>query len=213
MSLGRLIDAYRRGCFPWFNPGEPVLWWTPDPRMVLLPGELHISKSLKRTLRRGRFDIRADTTFQSVMEGCAEPRPEQSGTWITREMIEAYVGLHHVGYAHSIETRIDGELAGGLYGVAIGDVFFGESMFARVTDASKVAFVALVTQLRRWGFGLIDCQQQTRHLATFGARPIPRTDFVARLARLTGAASRPSPWRLDSDLLEELASTPAPNVR
>ena len=213
LSTTRLVDAYSRGCFPWFNPGEPILWWTPDPRMVLVPGELHVARSLKRTFRRGGFDIRADTAFQAVMEACAEPRPDQSGTWITPEMIDAYVGLHRAGYAHSIETLVGGELAGGLYGIAIGRVFFGESMFARVTDASKVAFVSLVTQLRRWGFDLVDCQQQTRHLATFGARAIPRTDFLARLARLTRAASRQAPWTLDADLLEELTSTPAPNGR
>jgi leucyl/phenylalanyl-tRNA--protein transferase len=208
LSVARLLDAYRRGCFPWFNPGEPVLWWSPDPRMVLVPGDLHISRSLGRTIRRGGFEIHADRAFRAVMEGCAGPRDADGGTWITSEMIEAYVRLHRAGHAHSVETYVDDVLAGGLYGVAIGHVFFGESMFARATDASKLAFVALVAQLRRWGYGLIDCQQQTAHLASLGARPIPRSDFLARLARLTAAPSPPAPWAFDSDLLDDAVVPP-----
>jgi leucyl/phenylalanyl-tRNA--protein transferase len=205
LSVSRLLDAYRRGCFPWFNQGEPVLWWTPDPRMVLAPSDLHVSRSLKRTLRRGGFELRADTAFRAVMEGCAGPRDRDRGTWISPEMIRAYMRLHEAGHAHSVETFIDGALAGGLYGIAIGEAFFGESMFARVTDASKLAFVGLVVQLRRWGFGLIDCQQETAHLASLGARDIPRAEFIARLNRLTRAPSRPVPWTLDPDLLKEFA--------
>ena len=213
LSVARLTDAYRRGCFPWFNEGEPVLWWTPDPRMVLVPDELHVSHSLRRAIRRGGFEIRADSAFHAVMEGCAEPRRAQAGTWITSEMIDAYVRLHHAGLAHSIETWVDGDLAGGLYGVAIGKVFFGESMFAKATDTSKLAFAALVTQVRRWGFKLIDCQQQTRHLASLGAREIPRPEFLARIGVLTGVASRLAPWSLDPDLLVELSSAPPANRR
>jgi leucyl/phenylalanyl-tRNA---protein transferase len=207
LSVARLVEAYSKGCFPWFNEGEPVLWWSPDPRMVLFPEELHVSKSLRKRLRRGGFTVTADTSFRAVVEGCARPRVLQSGTWITEEMIDAYVDLHEAGYAHAIETWIDGALVGGLYGVAVGRVFFGESMFARVADASKIGFVHLVEQLKRWGFGVVDCQMTTAHLASFGARELARTDFLARVATLTSRAHTPAVWKLDGDLLTTLLSS------
>jgi leucyl/phenylalanyl-tRNA--protein transferase len=209
LATARLIEAYSRGCFPWFNEGEPVLWWSPDPRMVLLPGELHVSRSLQKRLRHGGFTVRADTAFREVIEACAEPRPGQSGTWITDEMIDAYHALHDAGAAHSIETWIDGELAGGLYGVAIGRAFFGESMFARVTDASKLAFVHLVAQLREWEFGVIDCQMNTAHLAAFGAREIPRPAFLDMVRAQIGRSGPPVPWQLDAHLVDRVLSRQA----
>ena len=204
LSSARLVDAYSRGCFPWFNEGEPVLWWSPDPRMVLLPDELHVSKSLARHVRRGGFEIRADTAFAEVIAGCAQPRRGQDGTWISPAIVEAYVALHAEGIAHCVETWIDGKLAGGLYGLAIGGAFFGESMFARATDASKLAFVHAVGQLRRWGVGLIDCQMSTAHLAGFGAREVPRAVFLHRIAQLVSHPAPRSPWRLDPDLAQEV---------
>jgi leucyl/phenylalanyl-tRNA--protein transferase len=206
LNVPRLLEAYSRGCFPWFNEGEPVLWWSPDPRMVLVPGELHLSRSLAKRIRHGGFSIRADTAFRGVMDGCAAPRPGQAGTWITDEMIDAYSALHDAGYAHSIETWIDGELVGGLYGVAIGRAFFGESMFARASDASKLAFVHLVSQLDEWGFGIIDCQMNTAHLAAFGAREIPRTAFLDRIRTCTAQSAPPSPWQLNQALASRLTS-------
>lgn len=188
----RLLEAYRRGIFPWSGPGEPLLWWSPDPRMVLFTDAFHASRSLLRTVRAGKFEVRRDTAFRQVMEACAEPRPGQDGTWITPEILDGYCGLHAQGYAHSVESWQDGALVGGLYGVRIGRMFFGESMFARVTDASKVALVHLVEALRADGVPMIDCQQETEHLASFGARPIPREEFARRLKDLVDG----SPTRL-----------------
>jgi leucyl/phenylalanyl-tRNA--protein transferase len=199
LSPRRLLDAYRRGIFPWFAEGEPILWWSPNPRMVLFPTELRVSRSLAKRLRRRDYEVRADTAFRSVMEGCAAPRAGQSGTWITRSMIDAYMALHEAGYAHSVETWIAGELVGGLYGVAIGRMFYGESMFTRVPNASKVAFVHLVRQLVEWGFGLIDCQMRTAHLASLGAREISRPNFTSRLRDLLNYPAIPAPWRLTHD--------------
>jgi leucyl/phenylalanyl-tRNA---protein transferase len=199
LSPDRLLDAYRRGIFPWSGPDEPMLWWSPDPRMVLFVQELHISRSLRRRLRGG-FTVTADTAFAAVVEGCAGPRAEANGTWITPEVIEAYAELGRLGHAHSIETWMDGELAGGLYGVAIGRMFYGESMFSRKSDASKIALVHLVRQLERWGFEMIDCQMSTGHLATLGAREIRRRDFLERVRPLTALAGIPAPWTLDADL-------------
>jgi leucyl/phenylalanyl-tRNA--protein transferase len=195
LSTGRLLDAYRQGIFPWFNGDDPLLWWSPDPRMVLYVGELHVSRSLRRVMKSGVFDVTMDTAFRAVMEGCAEPRPGQDGTWITAEMMEAYARLAAQGHAHSVEAWADGALAGGLYGVAIGRMFFGESMFARRRDASKVAFVSLVRQLECWGFELIDCQMATSHLASLGAREIRRSEFLARVRHLLMEPPVPSPWR------------------
>jgi leucyl/phenylalanyl-tRNA--protein transferase len=198
----RLLSAYRRGIFPWYGQGEPILWWSPDPRMVLVPGEFRLPRSLAKRLRRSDYEVRADSAFYDVIAGCAQPRDGAAGTWITPEMQAAYCRLHVLGHAHSFETWIGGQLAGGLYGVAIGRAFFGESMFTRVSDASKIALVHLVFQLRRWGYGLIDCQMNTAHLARFGAREIPRTLFSQQLAELVNyPTTSPAPWRVDDDLL------------
>ena len=184
LSPRRLIDAYSRGIFPWYSAGQPVLWWSPDPRMVLFTDELKVSRSLGKTVRANVFETRVDSAFEAVMRACAEPRAGQQGTWITGDIRSAYGRLFAMGYAHSVESWSDGELVGGLYGIAIGRMFFGESMFARRTDASKVALAHLVRQLRAWNFPVIDCQQQTAHLATLGARPIPRSSFAEKLEHL-----------------------------
>jgi leucyl/phenylalanyl-tRNA--protein transferase len=198
LSPERILDAYRHGIFPWFNPGEPVLWWSPDPRMVLVPAELKISRSLGQRMKRGGYEIRVDTAFREVMLACAAPRAGQHGTWIGRSMLDAYTWLHEMGHAHSVETWMDGELAGGLYGIAIGRMFYGESMFSRRTDASKLALAHLCRQLAAWGFGLIDCQMETAHLASLGARPVPRGVFIRELKRLLELQLVPSPWRFDT---------------
>ncbi len=220
----RLLDAYRHGIFPWFNAQDPILWWSPDPRMVLFPNEFKISRSLRKTLARGNFQVRADSAFEQVMRACAAPRAGQPGTWIHEDMIAAYTALQRMGYGHSVEVwmpRIDHlgqpqvegetrrprasddawELAGGLYGVAIGRMFFGESMFTRRTDASKIALAHLAAQLARWNFGMIDCQMNTPHLASLGAREIPRTDFIRRLQELVHYENRDSPWEFEHDLV------------
>lgn len=204
LSPARLLDAYAHGIFPWFNDDDPVLWWSPDPRMVLFPVELHISRSLRRVIRSGEFSMTFDRAFDAVMEGCAAPRPNQDGTWITDDMMAAYERLASLGYAHSVEAWVGGELVGGLYGVALGRVFYGESMFSRRTNASKVALAYMTRQLERWKFVVIDCQMATGHLASLGAREIPRDDFVRRVR--TGAAQPavPAPWRIDEDLMAAL---------
>ena len=202
LSIGRLVDAYRRGIFPWYSEGEPVLWWTPDPRMVLSPANIKLTRSLRKRLRKRDYEVRADTCFARVMRACAEPRRGQPGTWITGEMLDAYAALHARGVAHSVETWIDGELAGGLYGVALGRMFFGESMFTRVPDASKIALAHLARQLARWDFGMIDCQMATPHLASLGAREIPRTEFMRSLAELVNYATLTGGWRIDDDLFD-----------
>ena len=196
LSVARLVEAYGRGIFPWFNEDQPILWWSPDPRMVLFPAELKVSRSLARTLRNSRFEVRADTAFGAVIQRCRLSRRDQAGTWITAPMVEAYCELHRAGIAHSVETWLDAELVGGLYGVALGRAFFGESMFMRATDASKVALVTLVRQLERWGFEMVDCQMNTAHLASFGAREIPRAEFTRRLRELIHWPSVPAPWQL-----------------
>ncbi|WP_296752471.1 leucyl/phenylalanyl-tRNA--protein transferase [Thiobacillus sp.] len=197
LSVERLLDAYRHGIFPWFNPGEPILWWSPDPRMVLVPDEIRVARSLAKRVRNAGFEVRADTSFGDMMRACAAPRAGASGTWISPAMVAAYTRLFDAGYAHSVETWRDGRLVGGLYGVAIGRMFYGESMFSREPDASKVALVRLAQQLRRWEFGLIDCQMETPHLASLGARTLPRTAFTARLAELVNLPHRPGPWNFD----------------
>jgi leucyl/phenylalanyl-tRNA---protein transferase len=191
----RLLEAYRRGIFPWFSEGDPILWWSPDPRMVLIPAELKISRSLAKSLRNRRFEVRFDSDFASVIRACAAPRDGQPGTWITPEMRNAYLHLHRLGYAHSVETWIDGELAGGLYGVALGAVFFGESMFSRARDASKIALVHLVRKLEADGYGMIDCQMRTEHLASLGAREVPRARFSRQLRELVDYGRAPGSWR------------------
>ena len=204
LSPERLIQAYRQGIFPWFSNGDPILWWSPDPRMVLFPGELKVTRSLQKTLRKHAFEIRVDTCFRAVMSACAQaPRDGQNGTWITAGMLDAYDALHQQGIAHSVETWIDGALAGGLYGIALGGAFYGESMFAHSTDASKIAFVHLVRQLQRWRYEIIDCQMRTDHLARFGAREIARSEFSALLAKLVNCNNPvTSPWKFDDDLHE-----------
>ncbi len=195
LSTTRLLDAYRRGIFPWYSDGQPVLWWCPDPRMVLPVEEFRLTRSLRKVVRRQCFDIRVDTVFRAVMERCADtPRAGQGGTWITTDVIDAFAALHAGGFAHSVEAWRDGCLVGGLYGVAIGRMFFGESMFADETDASKVALVHLIGILRTMGFPLVDCQQETRHLASFGARPIPRREFAERLAALVHSPAPGGRW-------------------
>ncbi|NJD89547.1 MAG: leucyl/phenylalanyl-tRNA--protein transferase [Betaproteobacteria bacterium] len=182
LSPERLLDAYSRGIFPWFSEGEPILWWSPHPRMVLFPGELKVSRSLRRTVARATFETRFDTAFEAVMRECAAPRDGQAGTWIVPGMVRAYTRLHELGFAHSVESWKDGRLAGGLYGILLGRVFFGESMFSRESDASKAALVKLVERLRSLEVRVIDCQQATRHLASLGAREIPRREFAQLLA-------------------------------
>jgi leucyl/phenylalanyl-tRNA--protein transferase len=181
LAPARLLEAYSHGVFPWFSDGDPILWWSPDPRMVLFPEELKVSRSLRKTLDRGVYETRFDTAFREVIEACSAPRDGQPGTWIVPEMIEAYTQLHKLGFAHSVESWRDGELVGGLYGIGLGQVFFGESMFMRATDASKVALVRLVERLRAGGCRVIDCQQATGHLASLGAREIARMAFAQLL--------------------------------
>jgi leucyl/phenylalanyl-tRNA--protein transferase len=193
----RLIEAYRCGIFPWFNEGDPILWWSPDPRMVLFPAELKISRSLRKTLKKANYTIRADSAFRQVVQACAAPRKGRPGTWIHDEMIAAYTALHEMGLAHSIETWMEGELVGGLYGVSQGKMFFGESMFSRTTNASKVAFVHLVRHLERRGFKMIDCQMKTAHLASFGAREISRKEFSLKLKELVNYQERVDKWCMD----------------
>jgi leucyl/phenylalanyl-tRNA--protein transferase len=195
LSPDRLLAAYRSGIFPWYSEGQPILWWSPDPRMVLYVDELRVSRSLRRRVRRGDFDVRIDSAFVDVIEACARtPREGQRGTWITPDIVRAYGELHRRGYAHSVETWRDGELVGGLYGLALGKLFFGESMFARETDASKVALVHLVDKLHGLGVPVIDCQQETGHLAGLGARPIARERFAAHLAQLIHSLEPPPGW-------------------
>lgn len=182
LSLTRLIAAYRQGIFPWFSDDEPILWWTPDPRMVLFPDELKISASLKKTIKKQRFEIRFNSAFRAVITACSSAlRAGQHGTWITQDIIDAYCNLHDAGYAVSSEAWLNGKLVGGCYGVKIGHMFYGESMFTDVSDASKVAFVHLVQHLKSERVGMIDCQMKTAHLARFGAREISRLEFMQKL--------------------------------
>jgi leucyl/phenylalanyl-tRNA--protein transferase len=201
LSMPRLLEAYSRGIFPWFNEEDPVLWWSPDPRMVLFTDRLHVSRSLRKTIRSGHLRVTCDGAFAAVMRACAEPRPGQDGTWITRGMVYAYEQLAAHGHAHSVEVWEGDALVGGLYGVNIGSMFFGESMFTRRADASKVALVALARQLGRWGLPLIDCQTSTAHLASLGACELPRADFVGEVARLVRLEVPARPWTFDPDLL------------
>ena len=237
----RLLDAYRHGIFPWFNAGDPILWWSPDPRMVLFPEEFKVSRSLRKTLRSNIYEIRTDTAFEQVMRACATPRDGQAGTWINEDMVATYTELHRMGMAHSVEVwmptalfqlQVEGEtrrqranddnstlstarsergrqhsiadelelvLVGGLYGVSIGRMFYGESMFSRSADASKAALAHLAAQLRRWNFGMIDCQMNTPHLASLGAREIPRAEFIQRLQELIHYPNFASPWKFEHE--------------
>lgn len=195
LSPARLLEAYAGGIFPWFNEGDPILWWSPDPRFVLFPDELVVSKSMRPYFNQKKFQVSFDQDFEGVMRGCQQSnRNGQSGdTWITEDMIQAYVQVHQLGYAHSVEVWQEGNLVGGLYGISLGKIFFGESMFARVSNASKFGFITLVQKLREKGFTLVDCQQQTQHLGSLGAKPISRKSFLnylqenKKLKTLTGS--------------------------
>lgn len=195
LSATRLLNAYRHGVFPWYNANEPILWWSPDPRLVLFPERLQVSRSLQKTMRKGRFSVTFDTAFDKVIAACADSRQNREGTWITQDIRHAYHELHLLGFAHSAETWCDGKLVGGLYGVAIGRVFFGESMFHTLTDSSKTAFAVLVQHLKNWNFELIDCQVHTRHLASLGAELIDRDTFFSLLGRYCTSSAAPSAWQ------------------
>lgn len=201
LSVKRLVAAYSAGVFPWFDDDRgPILWWSPDPRAVLFPDEVRLSRRLERRMRNGGFRLSLDTAFNAVVKACAAPRDGATGTWITPSMQRAYGRLHRSGYAHSIEVWQDDELVGGLYGVSLGIMFFGESMFFREPDASKIALVTLVRQIARWGFTLLDCQVMSAHLRSLGAREIPRAAFLQRLAASNAHPTRKGPWLLDHDL-------------
>jgi len=194
-----LLAAYRRGIFPWYAEGEPLLWWSPDPRMVLFPNEIRIRRSLRKVLRQQRFEVRFDTAFAQVVRACAAPREDSPGTWITPAMQQAYIRMHELGYAHSVEAWNADELVGGLYGLALGRAFFGESMFSRRSDASKICLVHLTKFLESRNFGMIDCQMTTPHLLSMGAREIPREAFCRRLEQLVDADDAPpGPWISDA---------------
>lgn len=198
LSPERLVTAYSMGIFPWPHRGMPLLWFSPDPRMVLDAREITLAKSLRQAIKRRKFEVRLDTAFAETMTGCAKAKRKGTrGTWITKPMITAYTQLHELGIAHSAESWLDGELVGGLYGVSLGRVFFGESMFAAEPDASKVAFATLVAQLRAWGVSLVDCQTHTEHLERFGARLIPRSEFLKRLAQEVRQPSLQGRWKLE----------------
>lgn len=209
VTVDRLLEAYRCGIFPWYTPKEPVLWWSPDPRMILMPDDLNISRSFAKVLRNCTYQIRTDTSFEQVMRECAAPRTGQdgtlTGTWIDEAMIAAYCALHQMGYAHSVEVWMNDKLVGGLYGVAIGQMFYGESMFSRVSNASKIALAHLTRQLRRWQVepikGMIDCQMHTPHLATMGAKEIPRSEFIARLEVLADLPFT-TQWQIEPGLFK-----------
>lgn len=207
LSPTRLLIAYRQGVFPWYGEDQPILWWSPDPRTVFFPDQLRIPRSLRKTIRRKPFELRMDTAFEPVMRACAEPRKDHQGTWISEDMVAAYTTLHHLGFAHSVEAWRGGELVGGLYGVALGRVFFGESMFSRATDASKVAFMHFSAQLRDWGFGLIDGQVHNPHLIRLGAVEIAREDFLAQLDELADDEQRHGPWYFDDPMPDPLQKT------
>ena len=195
LSPERLLTAYREGISPWYADGEPILWWSPDPRFVLFPVELHVSRSMRQFLKKRTVRITFDRAFRKVISACRKPRPGQNGTWITREMLEAYCALHDLGYAHSVEVWQETRLAGGLYGISLGRAFFGESMFSAIPNASKAALITLVENLGRRGFDLIDCQVETAHLAGLGARPIPRSEFGALLRRSLRHKTLRGNWR------------------
>ena len=200
LSTARLLDAYSRGIFPWFSEGDPVLWWCPDPRMVLRTSDMHVSRSLRRRLRKRDYRITMDAAFHDVLLHCASPRDDQAGTWLVPSMIRAYERLHASGHAHSVEVWIDDEIAGGLYGVAVGRMFYGESMFSRRSDASKIALAHLAEQLSRWAFPIIDCQMRTSHLESLGAFDMPRREFQTLIGHLVQEPGRVGVWAVDQDL-------------
>ncbi len=195
LSINRLLLAYQSGIFPWFSEAEPILWWAPDPRFVLYPKQLKVSKSMKQILRRGQFRVTIDTQFRKVIQNCqTTPRSGQSGTWITKDMQEAYMALHESGFAHSVEVWEADRLVGGLYGVSLGSCFFGESMFSHVSNASKTGFISLVKKLEELNFSLIDCQVHTRHLESLGAELLPRNQFMLELKEALRQSTHPGPW-------------------
>ena len=200
LEPARLLRAYRRGIFPWYEEGQPILWWSPDPRSVILPDEIHISRSLRKVLKREPFRICIDEDFEAVVRACAEPRCGQRGTWLSPVMIAAYCRLHEEGHAHCLECWEDDLLVGGLYGVAIGQVFFGESMFSRRPDASKIALVHLGERLRAWGYRLIDCQVHSAHLERMGAQRLPRKSFTDMLQDLCNQAPDSCAWKRTDDM-------------
>ena len=204
LSIERLTSAYKKGIFPWYSEGQPILWWSPDPRMILKPNEIKVSRSLAKIIRKNIFTVTLDQNFKDVISACSKPRLEkgieQSETWILDEMIEAYVNLHEAGYAHSVECWQENTLVGGLYGVAIGNVFFGESMFSKVSNASKFAFVFLSNQLEKWGYELIDCQVYTSHLESLGAYMVPRDQFITFLEQHAIDKNKNKKWNIDHDL-------------
>jgi leucyl/phenylalanyl-tRNA--protein transferase len=195
LSTQRIINAYRQGIFPWYSDEDPILWWSPNPRLIVFPDQLHVSKSLQKTQRKQIFQLSFDTAFADVIQACSMPRAQDSGTWLLPEMQAAYIRLHEEGHAHSMEAWFQGELVGGLYGIAIGRVFFGESMFHIKTDASKIAFVTLAQLLTKWGYQLIDCQVHTDHLASLGAKEIPRSDFAILLRRFLQNKPHANAWQ------------------
>ncbi|MBI5739644.1 MAG: leucyl/phenylalanyl-tRNA--protein transferase [Nitrospirae bacterium] len=200
LSEKRLLLAYSAGIFPWYSEEDPILWWSPDPRLILLPEALKISRSLRRTISKGVFTVTLDTAFEQVIRNCAAVHLREDGdTWITKDMMNAYINLHHSGYAHSVESWYEGELAGGLYGISLGSAFFGESMFTKKSDASKVAFAALVRQLRKWNFTLLDCQMTTAHLRNLGAEEISRRDFLIMLKEALKAPTKKGKWALEDN--------------
>lgn len=215
LSIERLVAAYQQGIFPWYSEGQPILWWSPDPRMVLKPNEVKISRSLAKTIRKKNFQITIDHDFENVIIACSQPRLEkgslQTETWILDDMISAYKKMHKAGYAHSVECWLDDELVGGLYGIAIGKVFFGESMFSKIPDASKTAFVYLSKQLEQWDFKLIDCQVYTSHLESLGASMIPRKQFITLLKQYALDNASHEIWHVDTDLTHYIITSMANN--
>ena len=205
LSPARLTAAYRLGIFPWYEEDQPILWWSPHPRMLLFPDEIHISRSLAKVFRKQSFELSMDKAFATVIERCSQPRRLQGGTWITAAMKQAYIELHQQGIAHSLEVWQEQKLVGGIYGVAIGRAFFGESMFSQADNASKVALVALAKQLELWQFGFIDCQMETEHLQSMGARSLPRKDFKELLMHYTGVSAVRSPWQLSWSYVADIA--------
>ncbi|MBF0289526.1 MAG: leucyl/phenylalanyl-tRNA--protein transferase [SAR324 cluster bacterium] len=204
LSTERLLCAYEQGIFPWYEEGQPILWWTPDPRMILEPTRLKVSRSLRKVLRKKTFQIKTDTAFAHVIRACAQVRlRDKKGTWITPEMEKSYIRLHELGYAHSVESWYDGNLVGGLYGIFMGKCFFGESMFTEKTDASKIAFVSLVEQMKNWGVDLIDCQVSSMHLKSLGAHEVKREEFLRRLQAAMRFPTKPQKWTENQfDLLQ-----------